>query len=65
MSITRVAVAGLGAIGLSTAITTSVGFPGVNALLPVLGAGAVIFGGASGRGAGHLLGLPPEDTKAR
>ncbi len=54
-----VALGGLAAIGVSAAIATPVFFPGVNALLPVLGAGAVIFGGASGRGAGHLLGLPP------
>ncbi|HEY8080764.1 MAG TPA: acyltransferase, partial [Acidimicrobiales bacterium] len=34
-------------------------FPGPAALLPVLGAVAVIVGGASGIGAGHALSLPP------
>jgi peptidoglycan/LPS O-acetylase OafA/YrhL len=34
-------------------------FPGPHALLPVLGAVAVIIGGASGIGAGHLLGFHP------
>lgn len=54
-----VGLAGLGAIGLGAAIATPNFFPGVNALLPVLGAGAVIVGGASGLGAGFLLGLAP------
>ena len=35
------------------------GLPGDAALLPVLGTTAVIVGGVSGLGAGHLLGLPP------
>ena len=34
-------------------------FPGPHALLPVLGAVAVIIGGASGIGAGHFLGFQP------
>jgi peptidoglycan/LPS O-acetylase OafA/YrhL len=52
--------AGIGAIAYSAVVYSgSTTYPGVNALLPVLGATAVIVGGASGRGAGHLLGLPP------
>jgi len=50
--------AGLVAIGLS-AHYGGINFPGRNALLPVLGAVAVIIGGASGIGAGHLLALHP------
>ena len=34
-------------------------FPGSEALWPVLGAAAIIVGGSSGTGAGHLLGLRP------
>jgi peptidoglycan/LPS O-acetylase OafA/YrhL len=40
-------------------------FPGPNALLPVLGAAAVIVGGASGIGAGHLLGFHPVRSVGR
>jgi peptidoglycan/LPS O-acetylase OafA/YrhL len=49
---------GIVAIGLS-AHYASGNFPGPNALLPVLGTVAVIIGGASGIGAGHLLGFHP------
>jgi peptidoglycan/LPS O-acetylase OafA/YrhL len=54
--------AGLGGIGLAAAsYTASLPFPGSAALLPVLGAAAVIAGGAAPRrwGAEALLGLAP------
>ena len=52
--------AGLGAIAWSAvAYNDSTVFPGPAALVPVLGAVAVILGGASGIGAGHGLGLHP------
>ena len=51
---------GLGAIALSAFIyTPQTPFPGVAALLPVLGAVAVIGGGVSGSGAGLLLNFRP------
>jgi peptidoglycan/LPS O-acetylase OafA/YrhL len=50
--------AGLVAIGLSAHYGGN-NFPGRNALLPVLGAVAVVIGGASGIGAGHLLAFHP------
>jgi len=50
--------AGLIAIALSAHYVGD-NFPGRNALLPVLGAVAVIIGGASGIGAGHLLAFHP------
>ena len=51
---------GLAAICVSAAIySDSTVFPGTAALLPVLGTVAVIVGGMSGIGGGHLLGLPP------
>jgi len=40
-------------------------FPGTAALLPVLGAAAVIAGGAAGTGARHLLGLRPVRSVGR
>lgn len=51
---------GLAAIAVSaTTFSTNTIFPGVAALVPVLGAVAVVVGGGSGIGAGHLLGVPP------
>lgn len=51
---------GVVAIAVSANIYSDVSnFPGPHALLPVLGAVAVIIGGASGIGAGHLLGFHP------
>jgi peptidoglycan/LPS O-acetylase OafA/YrhL len=57
-----IAWAGIGAIAYSAvAFSILAVYPGgfINELVPVLGATAIIVGGASGRGAGHLLGLPP------
>ncbi|HUD68845.1 MAG TPA: acyltransferase [Acidimicrobiales bacterium] len=52
--------AGIIAIAVSANIYSDASnFPGPNALLPVLGTVAVIIGGASGIGAGHLLGFHP------
>jgi len=45
--------------------TSATPFPGNAALLPVLGATAVIVGGASGGGATHLLGLRPVRSVGR
>jgi peptidoglycan/LPS O-acetylase OafA/YrhL len=45
--------------------TSSTPFPGTAALLPVLGATAVIAGGAAGTGAGRLLGLRPVRSVGR
>jgi peptidoglycan/LPS O-acetylase OafA/YrhL len=60
------AYAGLGAIAISAfRFTSSTPFPGTAGLLPVLGAAAVIAGGASGSGAGHLLGLRPVRSVGR
>jgi len=54
------AYAGLGAIVAGALwFTSSTPFPGTAALLPVLGAAAVVVGGAAGLGAGKLLGLRP------
>ena len=51
---------GIIAIAVSAKIYSDASnFPGPHALLPVLGAVAVIIGGASGIGAGHLLGFHP------
>ncbi len=55
-----IATAGLVGIVLSAVIDNDASaFPGVPALLPVLGAAAVIVGGASGTGARYLLSLRP------
>lgn len=60
------AYAGLCAIALSAFwFTSSTPFPGKAALLPVLGAAAVIAGGSSGLGAGKLLGLRPVRSVGR
>jgi peptidoglycan/LPS O-acetylase OafA/YrhL len=60
------AYAGLTAIMVSAVwYTSSTPFPGKAALLPVLGAVAVIAGGASGTGATHLLGLRPVRSVGR
>jgi peptidoglycan/LPS O-acetylase OafA/YrhL len=40
-------------------------YPGWSALVPVLGAGAVVAGGSSGIGAGHLLNLRPVRSVGR
>ena len=57
---------GLGAILFSGIVyTNNTVFPGTAALLPVLGAGAVIVGGMSGIGGGHLLGLYPARAVGR
>ena len=58
--------AGLAAIAFS-AVTYSdaTAFPGSAALVPVLGTVAVIVGGMSGIGGGHLLGLPPARAVGR
>ncbi len=57
---------GLVAIAVSAAwFTSTTPFPGTAALLPVLGAVAVVAGGASGVGAVHLLGLRPMRSVGR
>jgi peptidoglycan/LPS O-acetylase OafA/YrhL len=57
---------GLAAICVSASIyTNQTVFPGTAALLPVLGTVAVIVGGMSGIGGGHLLGLPPARAVGR
>jgi peptidoglycan/LPS O-acetylase OafA/YrhL len=57
---------GLAAICVSAAIYSDATiFPGSAALLPVLGTVAVIVGGMSGLGAGHLLGLAPARAVGR
>ncbi len=57
---------GLGAIAISALwYTAATPFPGTAALLPVLGATAVIVGGTSGGGARHLLGLRPVRSVGR
>lgn len=61
-----VAFAGLVAIGLAaTFYSPATQFPGWAALVPVLGAGAVIAGGGSGLGATPLLGLRPVRSVGR
>jgi peptidoglycan/LPS O-acetylase OafA/YrhL len=61
-----IAYSGLGAIAISALwYTSSTPFPGSAALLPVLGALAVIAGGASGAGASHLLSLRPVRSVGR
>jgi peptidoglycan/LPS O-acetylase OafA/YrhL len=61
-----IAYSGLGAIAISALwYTSSTPFPGSAALLPVLGALAVIAGGASGVGASHLLDLRPVRSVGR
>ncbi len=61
-----IAYTGLAAITISALwFTSSTPFPGTAALLPVLGAVAVVAGGASGTGAGHLLGLGPVRSVGR
>jgi peptidoglycan/LPS O-acetylase OafA/YrhL len=61
-----VAWAGIGAIAYG-ALTYSAltPYPGTYALAPVLGAAAVVVGGASGLGAGHLLTLRPVRSVGR
>jgi peptidoglycan/LPS O-acetylase OafA/YrhL len=61
-----IAYAGLTAIVIGALwFTASTPFPGTAALLPVLGAVAVVVGGSSGAGAGHLLGLSPVRSVGR
>jgi peptidoglycan/LPS O-acetylase OafA/YrhL len=61
-----IAYAGLTAIVIGSLLfTASTPFPGTAALLPVLGAVAVVLGGSSGAGAGHLLGLRPVRSVGR
>jgi peptidoglycan/LPS O-acetylase OafA/YrhL len=61
-----IAYTGLAAIAISAVWFTSLTpFPGTAALLPVLGAAAVIAGGAAGTGARHLLGLRPVRSVGR
>jgi peptidoglycan/LPS O-acetylase OafA/YrhL len=60
------AYAGLAAIVVSALwYTSTTPFPGTAALLPVLGAAAVVAGGASGVGATLLLGLRPVRSVGR
>ena len=60
------AYAGLAAIAASAAwFTSATPFPGTAALLPVLGAVAVVAGGASGLGARHFLALRPMRSVGR
>jgi peptidoglycan/LPS O-acetylase OafA/YrhL len=57
---------GIAAIVISALwYTSATPYPGTAALLPVLGATAVIVGGASGVGARHLLGLRPARSVGR
>ncbi len=61
-----IAYGGLAAIVLAAVwYTPATPYPGTAALLPVLGATAVIVGGASGTGAGHVLGLRPARSVGR
>jgi peptidoglycan/LPS O-acetylase OafA/YrhL len=63
---TVLAYGGLAAIVISALwYTSATPFPGNAALLPVLGATAVIVGGASGAGAIHFLGLRPARSVGR
>ena len=58
--------AGLAAIVIGAIVyNSSTAYPGWAALLPVLGAGAVVVGGASGPGAGHLLAWRPVRSVGR
>jgi peptidoglycan/LPS O-acetylase OafA/YrhL len=59
--------AGMGAIAFAAATfdLATDPFPGKAALVPVLGAVAVIAGGTSGIGAGHFLGLAPTRSVGR
>lgn len=57
---------GLVAIFVSAVVySASTSYPGWPALLPVLGAAAVVAGGSSGVGASHLLGLRPVRSVGR
>jgi peptidoglycan/LPS O-acetylase OafA/YrhL len=61
-----IAYCGLAAIVISALwYTSATPYPGTAALLPVLGATAVIVGGASGTGARHLLGQRPARSVGR